>query len=110
MRRRKRKKLEKKLWNNLQKQAHDPKMNPLLLGWYSLDSVLAHMIVPALDQRIRTGQSFHPDMTADEWDQVLIVIRNAFREYTFKFERELDHDLIKEGLELFTEYYFDLWD
>lgn len=110
MRRRKRKKLEKQMWDDLDKHAQDPEKNPLLLGWYSLDSVLTHMIVPALDKRIKEGHSYPHGMSEYQWDGILTTIRNAFEEYTHKFDREIDHDLVKEGLELFEEYFFDLWD
>lgn len=53
------KKRQSKMWDNLDDWSNDPKKNPLLLGWYSLDGVLAAMIAPAL-KKMRENLHGHP--------------------------------------------------
>ncbi len=62
---------------------------------------------------IKLGVNSRPgDVTAEEWDEILKKIHNAFHlialddlEIRVKQEKEID-----EGLDLFRKWYFHLWD
>ena len=116
MRKLKRKTRADKFWEGLDSYAASNK-NPLIRGYYSLDTVLAHLMVPALDHFI-ANQHGHPyEVAPDEWMRILTQIRDGFAshirlldlDYTNEEEGPLQEQ-VKSGLELFGKWYHHLWD
>lgn len=122
-----RKALEHKMWGNLDTYAKDPKRNPLLLGWYSLNDVLAVMIIPALDKLIEDNVGVPSEITrryatieeADhEWKRRLREIKAGFEAFkqieNIEYETEEEHQRLvgvyEHGMKMFARYYPNLWD
>lgn len=85
---------------------------------------LANKAIPALEHWIEHGVSYKYGMTPEEWQNVLTKIKKAFEVSlndlddsiynSNSAERESilnEHDKIrKEGFELLSKYYLDMWD
>lgn len=114
-------------WDNIEQLANNPDTNPLLAGWYSLDSAIAHMIIPALTKLIDNahGYPISPDSFAqtlntddpqhEHWLDLLRRMRAGFEAH-IKIESAGDdniNDLVdtrEDGLVLFATWFQHLWD
>jgi len=93
-------------------------------GWsekdvWSIDYYLSE-IIPQMIVHLRSISHGHPvDLSKEEWDKILEKIEQGFiaskrmqdfdGEYNMEKYKE-DEKLFKEAMELFKEWYFDLWD
>lgn len=79
---------------------------------WSLRDTFAKFIIPRLKRFKELNNGYPPEMTAEEWNSRLDKMIAAF-EYVGKADEitptQEEHESFKEGINLFTEYYFDLW-
>jgi nitrogenase molybdenum-iron protein alpha/beta subunit len=57
--------------------------------------------------------SYPPNLTPDAWNEILLKMAEAFKliiTSDTKIMTDEENKLIDDGLDLFREYYFDLWD
>lgn len=128
-----RKRRENRMWTD-PKYFEVPANNALLLGWYSLDGVLAMSIIPALKkmEEAKTGfpvllykeiGSDWVDHTKEDydkahklWEEILSKIIRGFEaslELDETSDSEQYNSLLKEmdeGLQLFAKYFKSIWD
>lgn len=79
-----------------------------------LDNSIAWFVAPKLQKFRKKLNSYPPDLTLEEWEQILEKIQ-----YSMDMIAEGNHinpenyaelPKIKEGCELFGKYFMDLWD
>lgn len=81
---------------------------------WSLDSTIARFIYPRLKCFYNDGDIFsHPgNLSSEEWEQIVEKMVKAFELIVtvedLKRTKE-ENAIIDEGLDLFKEYFFDLW-
>lgn len=80
---------------------------------WGLDYTIAAFIYPRLMRFREMKISYPPNHTPDEWSEILLKMAEAFKLIVISDSKRLSDDeykLIDSGLDLFREYYFDLWD
>jgi len=78
---------------------------------WNLDNVFAKFIYPRLIRFRYITESIPSSLNEKEWDTILSKMTYSFgvlKGDRIYFEEE-EEKKIKEGLELFSKYYFDLW-
>ena len=81
---------------------------------YSLDYSMAKWFTPRLKYFKENLHSYPPNMTPEEWDEILEEMYIGFEMMTRKYDdflnSEEDFAIMKRSVELFSQHYFDLWD
>ena len=76
---------------------------------WSLCSSMAKFVIPRLE-RFKTIHICHPgSITMEEWDGILQEMIDGFKEVNKMDFEEFDEAKVNRGLELFAEWYLDLW-
>lgn len=80
--------------------------------FWSLFTTIARFIHPRLKTWIDYEPvSYPPEITYEEWMHILKVMERSFRMIADdNFFAAKDYKEVKEGLDLFHEYYLHLWD
>ena len=74
---------------------------------------IATFIYPRLMRFREMIISYPPNLTLDGWSEILLKMAEAFKLIVISDSKILSEDenkAIDDGLDLFREYYFDLWD
>lgn len=90
----------------------------LIRGWddsetWSLDITIANFVLPRLIRFKELKQGHPPNITNDEWDEILdkIILSFEYHASHSKFIIKLqDYPEPKEGMILFGQYFIYLWD
>lgn len=81
---------------------------------WSLDATIAEFIYPRLVEFKRINHGFPSHCSETEWNEKLDYMIFAFGKWREIWELDSltdeSRERIQKGLELFSEYYFDLWD
>lgn len=81
---------------------------------WGLDYTIATFIYPRLMRFREMKASYPPNLTPDGWSEILLKMAEAFKLIIISDTKIIMSDeenkLIDEGLDLFREYYFHLWD
>jgi len=79
---------------------------------WNLNSTLCRWIIPRLEYFIEVNYGFPANIEFEEWKVILNKMLNAFKlivEYDcWDWTEEQDKE-IQEGLDLFRQYFFNLW-
>lgn len=88
-------------------------------GWddsdtWSLYTSIAEFILPRLIRFKEVNNGFPDNLTSEKWDEILDKMIFAMdyiarEDDTFGKELEDNWEKVQEGLDLFNEYFFDLW-
>lgn len=80
---------------------------------WNLDITFAKYILPRLKYYKSHAHGYPPSITWDEWMEILNKMIKSFElvlEDDYLFCNKEKSDVIQEGLNLFAEYYRNLWD
>lgn len=81
---------------------------------FSLDVSMAKWITPRLKYFKENLHGYPPDVTPEQWDEILEEMYIGFKVSSRRYEdfptTAEKAEKIKRALELFHKYYFDLWD
>jgi hypothetical protein len=84
---------------------------------WNLDKTISMFILPRLRRFKKLKNGYPCGMTEERWDHLLgkmIVAFEILNDSDFSYEDDLDLRVertrkVKEGLDLFSKYYMDLW-
>ena len=78
---------------------------------WSMDSTLAHIVLPMLQQLKKTQHGHPASMSEEEWDNILDEMIFAFEnKLKDSFLPDADSERMTNGFRLFGKYYENLWD
>ena len=77
---------------------------------WNLYSTISKFIIPRLKQFKQISLTHPPELTNEEWQEVLNKMIKSFEIASDSdFMSEEDSDTFREGFNLFNEYFFALW-
>jgi len=78
---------------------------------WSMDSTLAHIVLPMIQQLKKTQHGHPASMSEEEWDNILDEMIFAFEnKLKDSFLPDADSERMTNGFRLFGKYYENLWD
>lgn len=79
---------------------------------WSLDNTISNFIIPRLRRFNEIKPNYPPDLSMSEWTDKINKMIEAFElniKDTNSFISEDEQEKITEGLDLFRQYFFNLW-
>lgn len=81
---------------------------------WSLYSTIARFVLPRLERFMEIGIAYPMGMSEEEWDNKLVIMINGFRLVVNQDDMDDEYSeeqqqTIKDGMELFSKHFFDLW-
>ena len=76
---------------------------------WNLYVTITNFIVPRLKRFRKTTISHPPNLTMEEWKDILKQMTRGFEEVLKSDEEDCDHEKTMLALELFSKWYFHLW-